>query len=78
MAKMFSHRDLKTKDLAIHLLHDAAWLEFNWEFTATLASTNQPITTKGRESQFLKKTPQGWRLLHVHYSVPFTPPAQAP
>src|SRR4051812_7742265 len=49
--------------------------EFNWEFNAMLAN-NQPMTTKGRETQVLKKTDKGWRIVHVHYSAPITPPAQ--
>src|SRR4030095_5276867 len=75
MGKMFTKRDLKIKDANIHLLGDAAWVEFNWEFNAILAN-NQPMTTKGRETQVLKKTDKGWRIVHVHYSAPFTPPAQ--
>ena len=72
---MFTKRDLKPKDLAIHILGDTAWVEFNWEFNATM-SNNQPVNTKGRETQVLKKTAPGWRIVHVHYSIPFTPPGQ--
>jgi uncharacterized protein (TIGR02246 family) len=76
MGKMFTKRELTAKDIAIHTLGDAAWLEFNWDFTATLSANSQPMTSKGRETQVLKKTDRGWRVLHVHYSIPFTPPAQ--
>ena len=75
MGKMFIKRELKAKDIAVHMLGDAAWVEFNWEFNATM-SNNQPMTTKGRESQVLKKTDRGWRIVHVHCSMPFVPPPQ--
>jgi uncharacterized protein (TIGR02246 family) len=75
MAKMFTKRELKAKDIAAHILGDTAWVEFNWEFTATMTSGNQQVNTKGRETQVLKKTDLGWRIVHVHYSIPFTPPA---
>jgi len=78
LGKMFSQRELKAKDIAIHILGDAAWVEFNWEFSATLTGSNQQMNSKGRESQVLKKTAQGWRVVHVHYSMPFTPPAPGP
>jgi ketosteroid isomerase-like protein len=64
MGKMFIKRELKAKDIAVHILGDAAWVEFNWEFNATM-SNNQPMTTKGRESQVLKKTDRVWRIVHV-------------
>jgi len=76
MGKMFTRRELTAKDISIHTLGDAAWVEFNWEFTATLSASNQQMTSKGRETQVLKKTDRGWRVLHVHYSIPFTPPPQ--
>ena len=76
MGKMFAKRELKPKDIAVHLLGDAAWVEFNWEFTATMTATNQPMNSKGRETQVLKKTDRGWRIVHVHYSIPFAPPPQ--
>jgi ketosteroid isomerase-like protein len=75
MGKMFTKRELKAKDIVIHILGDAAWVEFNWEFTATM-SNNQQMNTKGRESQVLRKADRGWRIVHVHYSIPFTPPGQ--
>jgi uncharacterized protein (TIGR02246 family) len=75
MGKMFIKRELKARDIAVHILGDAAWVEFNWEFNATM-SNNQPMTTKGRESQVLRKTDRGWRIVHVHYSMPFAPPPQ--
>jgi len=77
MGQTFSERTLKAvSDVTIHIYGDAAVVEFDWDFVATLRTTGQPIHTTGRESQVYAKLPaQGWRLVHVHYSGP---PLQAP
>lgn len=70
MGENFSKRKLTVEEptLAIRVYGDAAWAEFYWTFHATMRKDGSPITTKGRETQVLRKTPGGWRIVHVHYS----------
>jgi uncharacterized protein (TIGR02246 family) len=76
MGQTFSKRDLKASgEPVIHVYGDAAVVEFDWDFHATLRSDGSPVHTTGRESQFYVKFPdKGWRLVHVHYSGPPVPP----
>jgi len=68
MGETFSERKLSPHDIAVHVQGDSAWVEFYWDFVAKFRKDGSPITTHGRESQVYWKTPQGWRLVHVHYS----------
>jgi Xaa-Pro aminopeptidase len=68
MAGMFSERKLSPRDITVQMLGDAAEAEFYWDFTATLRKDGSPVTTHGRETQVYRRTPDGWRLVHVHYS----------
>lgn len=68
MGGMFSERKLSPRDIAVQVLGDAAVAEFYWDFTAKSRKDGSPITTHGRETQVYRKTPDGWRLVHVHYS----------
>jgi|HubBroStandDraft_2_1064218.scaffolds.fasta_scaffold71871_2 hypothetical protein len=73
MGQTFVKRRLKNvSDVAVHMYGDAAVVEFDWDFVATLRSDGKTeIHTTGRESQFYVNLPgQGWRLVHVHYSGP--------
>jgi ketosteroid isomerase-like protein len=72
LQKAFSERSLQPDNVAIGVAGDAAWLTFDWTFTAKMAD-GQPITSKGWESHVYRRTPQGWRIVQLHYSVP--PPA---
>ncbi|HKF48068.1 MAG TPA: nuclear transport factor 2 family protein [Terracidiphilus sp.] len=76
MGQTFSQRHLTAAtEPVIHVFGDAAVLEFDWDFVATLRSNNSPVHTTGRESQFYVRFPdKGWRLVHVHYSGPAVPP----
>lgn len=74
MGGMFSERRLSVHDVAVEVLGDAAVAEFYWDFTAKLRKDGSPVTTHGRETQMYSKMPDGWRLVHVHYSaMPVTP-----
>jgi ketosteroid isomerase-like protein len=77
MGQTFSKRTLKnSSDIGIHVYGDAAVVEFDWDFVATLRSNGSPVHTTGRESQVYVNLPgKGWRLVHVHYSGP---PARVP
>jgi ketosteroid isomerase-like protein len=73
MGDTFSKRSLRNvSDVSIHLYGNAAVVEFDWDFVATLRSDGKTqIHTTGRESQMYVKFPdKGWRLVHVHYSGP--------
>ena len=45
-----------------------AFLEFGWDFYATLKETNEQIHTKGRETQFLVLRDNEWKINNIHYS----------
>ncbi len=68
MGGMFSERKLSFHDVAVQVLGDAAVAEFYWDFAAKFRKDGSPITTHGRETQVYRKTQDGWRLVHVHYS----------
>src|SRR5207237_8156229 len=68
MGKTFSERKLSVHDVAVQMLGDAAVAEFYWDFSAKLRKDGSPVTTRGRETQVYRKMPDGWRLVHVHYS----------
>jgi Xaa-Pro aminopeptidase len=69
MGGMFSERNLSVHDVAVQFLGDAAVAEFYWDFTAKLRKDGSPVSTHGRETQVYRKMPDGWRLVHVHYSA---------
>jgi Xaa-Pro aminopeptidase len=68
MGEAFSERKLSVHDVSIHVLGDAAWAEFYWDFNAKFRKDGAPITTHGRETQLYQKIQGRWRLVHVHYS----------
>ena len=68
MGETFSERKLSPRDLVIHVYGNSAWVEFYWDFVAKFRKDGSPITTHGRETQVYWKMPDGWRLVHVHYS----------
>jgi ketosteroid isomerase-like protein len=72
MQKRFSERNVQVSNVAIVVAGDAAWLVFDFVFTATLAD-GKPFTSKGWESHGYQRTADGWRIAHLHYSVPPPP-----
>lgn len=68
MHENFSERNLNIHDVAVRAYKDFAFVEFYWTFNAKLRKGGMPLTTRGRESQVLKKDKNGWKILHVHYS----------
>jgi ketosteroid isomerase-like protein len=65
----FSERKLHVGAVALHVLGDMAWAEFDWTFEARFAD-GSPHTTRGRESQVFTRLNDGWKLVHLHYSGP--------
>jgi ketosteroid isomerase-like protein len=76
LQKAFIERRLEPSNLVIGVNGNAAWAVFDWMFTAKLAN-GQPFTSKGWESHVYRRTDRGWRIEHLHYSVPAPPPPPA-
>jgi ketosteroid isomerase-like protein len=70
--KQFSERKVQASNVSIVVAGDAAWLVYDFVFTATLAN-GKPFTSKGWESHGYLRTANGWRIVHLHYSVPPPP-----
>ena len=69
----FTERQLALSNVAISSAGDAAWAVFDFEFNAKLKD-GQPFLSRGWETHVYRRTDQGWRITHIHYSVPVTPP----
>jgi ketosteroid isomerase-like protein len=67
--KDFTDRDVKISNLSIVVAGDAAWLVYDFVYTAKLAN-GQPFASIGWESHGYQRTPDGWRIALLHYSVP--------
>ena len=65
----FSERKVQASNVSIVVAGDAAWLVFDFVFTAKLAD-GKALTAKGWESHGYQRTADGWRIAHLHYSVP--------
>ena len=68
MQKQFSEQHVQASNVSIVVAGDAAWLVYDFVFTAKLAN-GQPLTSKGWESHGYLRTPDGWRIAHLHYSL---------
>ena len=71
----FSVRKVQTSNVTIVVAGDAAWLVFDFVFTGTRADGKPPVVLTGWESHGYQRTADGWRLAHLHYSVPMASPA---
>src|SRR5215467_10291646 len=73
----FTSRKLTIVNEHITMYGNVAWAEFYWVFNATFKKGNQPIQTKGRETQIWRRSSNEWHLVHVHYSsMPVTQEGQ--
>lgn len=68
MSTNFSNRNFKIKDIMIKYYGNTAFLEFRWDFFATLKDTNDEIHTEGRETQFIVLRDSGWKFSNIHCS----------
>jgi ketosteroid isomerase-like protein len=59
--------------VSIRIEGSAAWVAFDWELDGAFAD-GSPAKFTGWETQVHRKTADGWRIAHVHYSVPFVVP----
>jgi ketosteroid isomerase-like protein len=67
--KDFSARNVQASNVSIFVAGDVAWLVYDFVFTAKQAD-GRPLTAKGWESHGYLRTANGWRIAHLHYSVP--------
>ena len=67
--EQYPERNVQASNVAIVVAGDAAWLVYDFVFTAKLAD-GKPLIAKGWESHGYLKTGDGWRIAHLHYSVP--------
>ncbi|HSF14099.1 MAG TPA: nuclear transport factor 2 family protein [Vicinamibacteria bacterium] len=68
MQKEFVERNVQASNVSIVVAGDAAWLVYDFVFTANRGD-GQPLTSKGWESHGYLRTEDGWRIAHLHYSV---------
>ncbi len=68
MSTNFSNRNFKIKDIMIKYYGNTAFLEFRWDFFATMKDTNDEIHTEGRETQFIVLRDSGWKFSNIHCS----------
>jgi ketosteroid isomerase-like protein len=69
MGDRYSSRNLKITDVSVQVYSDAAWAEFNWEFSATRKKEGSSVSFRGMETQIYRKNHNRWCLVHVHYSA---------
>ena len=69
MGAFFTERKLVMHDVRVFVRGNSAYAEFYWNFEAKMRKDASLLKTAGRESQAYLRTPQGWRLAHVHYST---------
>jgi ketosteroid isomerase-like protein len=67
--KVFPERHVQASNVSIVVAGDAAWVVYDFVYTAKRAD-GQPFTSKGWESHGYQRTANGWRIAHLHYSVP--------
>lgn len=68
MSTNFSNRNFKIKDIMIKYYGNTAFLEFRWDFFATMKDTNDEMHTEGRETQFIVLRDSGWKFSNIHCS----------
>jgi hypothetical protein len=69
MGEMYSVRDLEISEVSVQVYSDAAWAEFNWDFSATRRKEGSSVSFDGMETQIYRKNRDRWCLVHVHYSA---------
>jgi ketosteroid isomerase-like protein len=69
MGKTYTVRNLEISDISVRVYTNAAWAEFNWDFSATRRNEGSSVSFHGMETQIYRKNHDGWCLVHVHYSA---------
>jgi ketosteroid isomerase-like protein len=65
----YQERNVQASNVSVFVAADTAWLVYDFVFTATLAD-GKPLVARGWESHGYLRTADGWRIAHLHYSVP--------
>ena len=65
----YPERKVQASNVSIVVAGDTAWLVYDFIFTAKLADGRRFIA-KGWESHGYLRTSNGWRIAHLHYSLP--------
>jgi ketosteroid isomerase-like protein len=68
MLKELSERNVEASNVSIVVAGDAAWVVFDFVFTAKQPD-GQPFVSQGWESHGYLRTADGWRIAHLHYSL---------
>ncbi|WP_271194960.1 YybH family protein [Pseudomonas turukhanskensis] len=53
---------------AVYIFDNTAVVEFYWKLNATVIEDNKAVSMAGRETHVYRKTSDGWKLVHLHYS----------
>ena len=69
MQKQMRERHVQASNVSIVVAGDAAWVVYDFVYTAK-RTDGQTFTSKGWESHGYLRTANGWRIAHLHYSVP--------
>jgi ketosteroid isomerase-like protein len=69
MGEMYSVRDLEVSEVSVQVYSDAAWAEFNWNFSAKRRKEGSSVSFRGMETQIYRKNHDRWCVVHVHYSA---------
>jgi ketosteroid isomerase-like protein len=69
MGEMYTVRDLEISEVSVQVYSDAAWAEFNWDFSAKRRKDGLAVSFRGMETQIYRKNRDSWCLVHVHYSA---------
>jgi len=69
MGETYTERNLKLSDPSVYVYSDAAWAEFNWDFSAKRRREGLSVSFHGMETQIYRNNHDRWCLVHVHYSA---------
>lgn len=69
MGEMYSERHLEISEVFVQVYSDAAWAEFDWNFSAKRRKDGSSVSFRGMETQIYRKNHDRWCLVHVHYSA---------
>jgi ketosteroid isomerase-like protein len=72
LQKQMREPHVKASNVSMVVAGDAAWVVYDFVFTAKWAD-GRALTSKGWESHGYERTANGWRIGHLHYSVPAAP-----
>ena len=74
MRDTYSEIELRRSNVSIRTQGTTAWVAFDFEVDG-VAADGSPVVFSGWETQVQRNTGDGWRIAHVHYSVPAAAPA---